>query len=238
MPLPPLRPPGSLAPRVPFVPGPLAAARLTQLPPAQRLEAAVAELHALRAQMNRWVYRVGTLLRVLSDPLVLAVAGMPDFGALLEHYDLPSRVSAQKYMAVAESFTEEEAAQLGVERGFAVVRGAAALPEPIAPRALLAKNPVIDTGLGAHRLAVAPFRALEAWLGTLGTPAPQPTKKAFKEADSVRDKLHRRFAAAGIGAAKMRLTRRGGAYVVRVELTPEEAAALAALVKASPRKTS
>ena len=54
----------------------------------------------------------------------------------------------------------------------------------------------------------------------------------FKEADSVRDKLHRRFASAGLGPAKLRVVRRAGAYVVRVELSPDEAAALLRIVRA------
>ena len=185
---PPLRPGLPLTPIVtrpilaPLSPRPLA--------PAARVEALVAELRRLRSETNRCVHRSGVILRELAQPASLAAAGVTDFDALLAHYDLPARMSAMKYIAVAEHFTEDEAAQLGVERGYAIVRGAAAMPQPIAPRALLAKNPMIGLGPASVRLAAAPLRTVLGWVGSLeGTASPAPSKRQYKDADSARDKL-------------------------------------------------
>lgn len=203
--------------------------------PRARLAQLVDEMQRLRRVTNSAVHRAGVILRELSQPTMIAAAGVVDFDALLELHDLPSRMTAMKYMAIAEHFTEEEATQLGTERGYAIVRGAAALPQPIAPRLLLAQNPTITVGPLSARLAAAPLRTLVTWVKELSPSAtPAPPRRMYKELDSVRDKLHRRFVAAGIGETKMRVVRRRGEYVVRVELSAEEAAALVQAVKKVP----
>lgn len=209
---------------------PLPAAATTGRP----IAALVEELRQLRASVNRSVHRSGVILRELSQPPRIAEAGVVDFAGVLARYDLGSPMSASKYIAVAESFTEEEAAELGVERGAAIIRGARALPEPVAPRELLAENPTITVATGSHPLRAAPLRAVLEWANALRlSQQPRPTKQALRDADSVRDKLHRRFAAAGIEGAAMRLRRRGQGYVVRIEVTPEQAAVLARLMRAT-----
>lgn len=230
MPPPPLRPARPLVPNITrtILAQPLRAPTMTRA----QVEALVAELRRLRSEVNRYVHRMGVIYRQLSQAECHAAVGVPDFEQLLDHYDLGARLTALKYIAVAASFTEAQAAQLGVERGYAIVRGAAAMAEPVEPRALLAQNPEITVGPERARLAAAPLRTLLGWVGTLTAGAtPAPSKRAYKDADSVRDKLHRRLASAGIGEARMRVVRRGNGYVVRVELGPEEAAALVRLVK-------
>ncbi len=206
------------------------------LPLRARFEALIDELHRLRGEMNRAVHRCGTILRELATDEMLAFAEVTEFGELLEKYDLPSRMYAMKYMTVAQHFTEEEAARLGVERSYAIIRGAAALPSPVAPRALLARNPTIRVGPAAMKLDAAPLRALNLWIGGL---APAETSvdvlRAARAADSERDKLQRRFAAVGLGSPVMQVRRqRGGEYVVRLVLKMSESAALRAAVRKAP----
>lgn len=231
MPLPPPRLP--LGPLVPLRTTPILAPRApAAVAPAERLAQLIEALHALRESMNRHVHRSGTVLRELATPAMLTAARVTDFEALLAKFDLPPRVVAMKYMAVAEHFTEEEAARVGVERGYAIVLGAARLPEPIAPQALLARNPTITVGNESARLMAAPVRTVTEWVRTLRTPtAAAPTKKAYREADAARDRLRRKLGTVGIGEPKMRVARRGADYVVRVELDPAMAVALARLLK-------
>lgn len=194
----------------------------------------VDELRQLRASVNRAVHRSGVILRELSQPHRIAEARVVDFAALLETYDLGSPLAAAKYIAVADSFSEDQAAGLGVERGYAIVRAARALPRPIPPRQLLAQNPTIRFTGGAVRLAAASVRAVVEWAGSLRVaPTPAPSKQQYKAADSVRDKLHRRFASAGIDDPHMRVVRRASGYAVRMELSPDDAATLLRLVKAA-----
>lgn len=201
-----------------------------------RFDALVAELHALRDTMNRAVHRCGTILIELSTPRMLAFGEVASLDELLERYDLPTKFSAIKYMTVAQHFTEQEARQLGVERSYAIIRGAAALPKPVTPRVLLAQNPSIRVGPQTMQLATAPLRALLGWVGGMKPESAPPAevRRASKAADSLRDKLQRRFVAAGIGKSKMQVRRRGSAYVVRVELSMDEAAALLATVRKAP----
>lgn len=199
-----------------------------------RFESLIAEIHQLRGEMNRAVHRCGTILRELATREMLDEAGLPSFEDLLDRYHLPSRVSAMKYMTVAEHFTEEEATMLGVERSYAIIRGAALLPRPVEPRALLAQNPTIHVGPATVQLATAPLRTLLGWVGELEPAGPRAEPGASKRADSLRDKLQRRFVAAGVGRSKMNVRRRGSTYVVRVELTLEEAAALVTAVRKAP----
>lgn len=230
---PPLRPGRPLTPVItrPLV-VPRSAVPLPGAPTAAaRLDALITELRQLRSQVNRYVHRQGVILRELSTGAMISAAGAADFDGVLEQFELGGRLSALKYIAVADHFSEDEAAQLGVERGYAIVRGAAAMPQPIEPRALLAKNPVI--GPSNVRLAAANLRAVLGWVDSLhAKTAPAPSKRAYEDADSARDRLHRRFAAAGLGESKMRVVRKGGGYVVRVELAVDDVTALARLVKA------
>lgn len=240
----PISPPAPIAPSVlpvspitaPLVPVIVPAVDLAPPAPTRaRFDALIAELHQLRDQMNRSVHRCGTILNELSTDAMLAFGEVTDFGELLVRYDLPSRVSATKYMAVAHHFTADQAATLGVERAYLIIRGAAARPRPIAPSLLLAENPTIHVGPESAKLADASFRILLGWVTGLAPSAPAADlKREAKAADSLRDKLQRRFVSAAIGKPKMQVRKRGGAYVVKVELTMDEATALLAAV----RKTS
>ena len=189
-----------------------------------RLEALVAELHAIKDQMAAFVYRTGTILRELQQREMIGAGECTSFEELLEKYDLPPRFTASKYMAVAETFAERDAVRLGLEKGYALVRYAKLVGTP-AP-VLVAQNPRI----GERSLLDSDAAALGEAIRELqvqrrgGVEADEDTAE---EADKAVRRLGPRLRHAGAPNASLRRVRRGSRYRVLVELDPDEAMALA-----------
>ena len=195
--------------------------------PKSRALALVAEVHAIKHQMSASAYRLGVVLRALSAPAMVAALECTSFEEVLAAHDLPSRMTALKYVALAEHFDEPVATELGAEKGYALVRYGRALARPEEPTALLARN---------AKLAGVPLRDASAAeiLRAARDLLDKQRESAAAEDDSATaaDKAVRRLGAklrkAGARGAKLRRMRRGGTWRVVVELDADEAAALAA----------
>lgn len=177
--------------------------------------------------MAQMVYRVGGLMRELQDRQIVAAAECRTFEEVLEKYELGARVSAFKYMTVAETFDERDATRLGPERGYALARYAKLVGTP-APR-LLADNariggkPLLELGPKAIGEAIRDLQIRRR----AGAEAEDDTAE---EADRAVRRLGSRLRAAGAPHASLRRVRRGSRWLVLVELDPDEALALASHV--------
>jgi hypothetical protein len=191
-----------------------------------RLGRLVAEIRAMKDQMSKMVHRTGMLLAELQKPEMIAAGGCKTFDELADKFSLPSRITAMKYVAVATSFSEHEAVELGVDKGYALVRYAAAVPRFGPPRQLLAANPRI-AGVGIREIsskalldALRATRAKQREAADAGDDTAQEADRAIRR---LRTKLAREIAP----SASFRRKRRGSTHRVLVELDADEALALA-----------
>lgn len=192
-----------------------------------RADAILAELAELKDQMAAMVHRVGTLLAQLDDPEILAAKGVTRWEELLATPGLPARPTAIKYVAIARHFSEAQARELGVEKGYAIVRYARdVLRERKPPAQLLRDNPrVAGTPLLAHTSATlaAVLRAhLDAQRARV-----EADSDTVAETDAAVRKLGPKLRKAGAPTATLRRVGRGDRCRVRVDLDPDEAVALA-----------
>lgn len=188
--------------------------------------ALIAEVHAIKHQMSAQAHRVGVLLKALSGEPMLAALGCASFDDLLVTYDLPNRMTALKYIALAEHFGEAEAIALGAEKGYALVRYGQALPRPEKPALLLSRDAKLSGVLLRDSPAAAILRAARelAERQREGAAAEDDTAQ---EADRAVRRLGSKLRRAGAPGAKLKRVRRGGAWRVIIELDADEALALA-----------
>lgn len=202
-------------------PGPLAAdARAEAL-------ALIAEVHAIKQQMGAHVHRLGVILRALQSDRMIKALGCESFDEVLAAHDLPSRMTALKYIAVAEHFGEAEARLLGAEKGYALVRYAQALPRPEAPALLLSREAKLAGVLLRDSPATAILRAARELTEQRRAGAAAEDDTA-QEADRAVRRLGSKLRRAGAPGAKLKRVRRGGTWRVTIELDADEALELAA----------
>ncbi|MBN8613606.1 MAG: hypothetical protein J0L92_23625 [Deltaproteobacteria bacterium] len=197
--------------------------------PKSRALALIDEVHAIKHQMSASAYRLGVVLKALSAPPMIAALGCTNFDDVLLAHDLPSRMTALKYITLAEHFDEPEATAIGAEKGYALVRYGRALARPEAPTALLARNvklagvPLRDASTAEILRAVRDLMEKQRE----GAAAEDDTAD---EADKAVRRLGAKLRKAGAPGAKLRRVRRGSAWRVLIELDADEAAALASRV--------
>ena len=192
--------------------------------PKTRALALVAEIHAIKDQMSASAYRLGVVLKALAEPEMIAALECTSFEEVLAAHDLPSRMSALKYVALAEHFEEREATALGAEKGYALVRYGRALDQP--PTTLLARNAKLAGVLLRDASAADILRAARD-LAEKKRDSAATEDDTADEADKAVRRLGAKLRKSGAPGAKLRRVRRGGAWRVVIELDPDEAAALA-----------
>jgi hypothetical protein len=193
--------------------------------PKARALALIAEVHAIKHAMSASAYPLGVVLKALGDPELIAALGCKTFEEVLAAHDLPSRMTAIKYVALAEHFEESEATALGAEKGYALVRYGRALEQP--PTALLARNAKLAGVLLRDASAADILRAARDLAEKQRQGAATEDDTADGANKAVR-RLGSKLRKSGAPGAKLRRVRRGGAWRVVIELDPDEAAALAA----------
>lgn len=195
--------------------------------PKTRALALIAEVHAIKHTMSASAYRLGIVLKELAEPALIAALGCTSFEEVLAAHDLPSRMTALKYVALAEHFEESEATALGAEKGYALVRYGRALDQP--PTALLARNAKLAGVLLRDASAADILRAARD-LAEKQRESAAAEDDTADEADKAVRRLGAKLRKSGAPGAKLRRVKRGGAWRVVIELDPDEAAALAAAI--------
>lgn len=194
--------------------------------PKTRALALIAEVHAIKHQMSAAAYRLGVILKTLDDPTLIAAVGVRTFEELLVAHGLPSRITAIKYIALAQHFEEPDATAIGAEKGYALVRYAQALARPEEPKQLLARNAKLAGTLLRDASTADILRAVRDLAEKQRASAAAEDDTA-QEADKAVRRLGAKLRKSGAPGAKLRRVRRGGAWRIAVELDPDEAAALA-----------
>ncbi len=194
--------------------------------PKSRALALIAEVHEIKANMSAAAYRLGVILKTLDDPTLIVALGHTKFDEVLVAHELPSRMTALKYMALAEHFEEREATTIGAEKGYALVRYGRALARPEAATALLARNAKL-AGVPLRDAAVADILRAARDLAEKQRESAVAEDDTADEADKAVRRLGAKLRKSGAPGAKLRRVRRGGAWRIAIELDPDEAAALA-----------
>jgi len=210
--------PGRPPPPAPVVPPVDRYARMTA-------EQLIAEVHARRDQITVAFYAMGLLLRELSRPeRYQAELGFQTFEELVDARYLTSRMTAMKLIAVASTFPEPQARQLGVEKSYALLRYASIQGAPRDAVRLVASNAVID---GEHVLDMSVRDVVEAARNLreqLHPPAPSEDEAAARRAARALQAALRKKGARSASASARRHER---AWWVTVHLSPEDATLLA-----------
>ncbi len=190
-----------------------------------RALALIAELHEIRARAGSMAYRVGAILHELSTPEMVAELECSSFDVVLRDYDLVPRFDAYRTMAIAETFTEEEAATLGEKKSLALIRYAKVTGEK-APAVTILRN---DLKISGTRLSDHTLESLQAAIDRVRTRAQEREEAESDTApkvDRAVRKLGPKFRSHGAPTARFSRRRRGAKFVVRVELDADEALAL------------
>jgi len=177
--------------------------------------------------MAALVHQVGTLLVQLhDDPALIRALGHATFDELLAARRLMAKPTALTYMAIARSFDAAHAQQLGVERGYAIVRYAREVKgEREAPIDLVRANPLIARIPLLEHTAASLDAVIRDWQARRAERTASSDDTAIKTDGAVR-KLGARLRALGAETAKLKRVRKGAGYKVRIELDPDEALAL------------
>ena len=194
--------------------------------PKSRALALIDEVHAIKRQMSASAYRLGVILKTLDDPTIIVALGHTTFEELLDEHALPSRITALKYIALAEHFEEADATAIGAEKGYALVRYAQSLARPEEPKQLLARNAKLAGVLLRDASTADILRAARELFDKQRERAAAEDDSA-EEADKAVRRLGAKLRRSGAPGAKLRRVRRGGAWRIAIELDPDEAAALA-----------
>ncbi len=149
-------------------------------------------------------YAIAMGLRELAKPArYREEMGLESFEALLEKFELGSRMTAHKYIAVADVFVEEQVRFIGgMEKAYLLIRWVRRQDPHAEPRDLLKPGTKV-LGKTVPELSVrdlrAALRALEA-TGTTGTTAPANAVATKKGARSLRGAFRRVRIAAAVRA--------------------------------------
>jgi hypothetical protein len=193
----------------------------------QRTESLIAEVHAIRRDIAKQLYRLGVVLRELQRPEVLATVRCATYDELHARYGLVAKMTAEKYLALVAHFSEPQAIELGVEKGYQVVRySAQVLASRKAPAALLRENPrIAGIALREHTGSTL-SAAIRAW-SDARRKRTEESDDTVQEADGAVRKLGGRLRKLVAPGASLRRVKKRGAWRVVIELDPDEALELA-----------
>jgi hypothetical protein len=190
-----------------------------------RALALIEELHQIKARVGAEAYRVGVILRELAAPEMVAALGCATFNDVLEEHRIATRISAFRSMAIAEAYTEDEAAELGVEKGYALIRYAKAMGDKTAP-AMILRNDVKVGGTLVRDHTAASLTDVIVRARTRMREREEAESDTAQDANRAVRKLGPKLRSHGAPTAKLQQRRKGSRYVVRIELDPDEAMAL------------
>lgn len=196
-----------------------------------RVEALIAEVHAIKASVSANWHRLGVILNELARNETLSDIECESFTKLLQHYELMPRLNAFRYMSLASTFTEEEVSEIGTEKGLALIRYAKASGGKTEPAALLRGNAKIAGHLVRDH-TVATLRSAVTTIHSRRREREEASDDTVEEANTAVRKLGAAMRRNGARGATAKRVRRNGVFLVRVELDPDEAVALAASLTA------
>jgi hypothetical protein len=194
-------------------------------------ERLVREVLVRREHVTANFYAMGLALRELSRPeRYRDELGFQTFEDLVEQRYLTSKMTAAKLIAVASTFPEDQAVQLGVEKGYALIRYASIEHDARYAVVMFEKNEKI----GGEPVLVASVRdineAAKRKRESLREPrAPSDDETTARRAARATQAGLRR---AGMRSASARAHRHAGVWCVRIDLSPTDALALTEQVEA------
>ncbi len=198
-----------------------------------RGEQLVRDVVRLRTDIAANFYRMGLALRDLSRPDVYRALGHESFADLLDARDLAGRMTAFKLISIVESLPQPLAQRLGVEKSYDAIRYARLAHPRRDVAEVLATDPAIRvSGRARVPLFAISSRALHAAVLALRD-GNRTNDDAGARAKRAARSLAQRLDHVGIDADRVRSTRRGAAWRIRIELSPEEAEELAGLLRAA-----
>jgi hypothetical protein len=184
----------------------------------RRAETLLATIERAKRRIAQGFYQVGTALNALAEPRHYGALGYASITALLADRKVLPRTTAFELMAIARSFTREQALALGSAKAVALVRYVEATPAEDVARVLVDS----DAKIGNRPLSKLSVRDVLAATTALRTrarrrsadPAERAARKAARDMQTTLRKTVSR-------ALTTELQRKDGRWWVRIEVPVE-----------------
>lgn len=182
-------------------------------------EALIERVQRLKAGVAQGFYEMGRCLAELFEKKLHAALGYVSFEALLDERGIMSSMQAYKLIEVAKHFSKLDAARLGPEKAYALVRHVVRTKQEDDPAEYLLEGfPIggrrkpIDE-VTARDIREATRTAVSRHKGEHGQ-----SERARRDAESVQRKVRAAIVKRTKGDAEVRLVFRHGAWRLRVEV--------------------
>jgi hypothetical protein len=185
-------------------------------------EALIERIERLKLGVAQAFYEMGRCLGELLEKKLHLSLGFVSFEAMLDERGLMSAMQAFKLIEVSRQFSKREAARLGPEKAYALVRHVARTKEKDDPAEyLLAGFPV-----GGRRRPIDEVTVREILAATRTAVSRQhgergESERARRDAESIRKKVHAALAKRTDDQAEVRVYFRRGGWRLVVELPAE-----------------
>lgn len=181
----------------------------------------IADIRERKARIQDDFYEIGVALSTLSARRYYQALGYSSFDDLLRARRLVGRMQALKLMAVAQAYPKKLALDLGVEKGYALIRYTAETPALDVARDLATSNVTI-AGQRVREMSATDLREATKRVKA----GPPPRDEDAKAARRVARRLQRKLRDEGAKSAKVRAHLEGSKWHLRVDLELTDAGPL------------
>lgn len=181
----------------------------------RRAEDLLALIERRKAAIAESFYEIGEALRELLRKKLYAALGYASFDAMLEARGVIGATQARKLIQIVSSVSLRTALELGPEKAFALVRYAAATPEPDTPQTL------IEGGAKIGKANAGDASVKEIVEATRRVRAKAPGAKMdpqVREAEQVAERGRAWLSGRGVEGGDVRVRRGKEGYWLRIEV--------------------